>query len=269
MTDISIVIVSYNTADLTLECIKSVDFACKDIDSEILVIDNASKDDSVKLLKKLKLENTSLVIIKNSENLGFSKAVNIGIKKSTGQYTFLLNPDTKVNKGSIKKLLDFTKEQKNAGLIAPQLVLPDGTVQKSVMHFPTLKNAIKEFWMGEKNAYSLYIPKGKKPIKVDYVVAAALLITPAARQKVGLFDESYFMYFEDFDYCKRVKQSGLDTYYLPLVKVIHHHGASGENIRSKDNQWRRLIPSSKIYHGLVKHHLINFVIWSGQKIRNN
>ncbi len=80
-----------------------------------------------------------------------------------------------------------------------------------------------------------------------------------------MFDERFFMYYEDLDYCKRVRKAGLVVYYLPTSEVMHYHGMSGKNLLPDEDQWRRLIPSSKIYHGRVVHYLLNFVIWSGQK----
>ena len=84
-------------------------------------------------------------------------------------------------------------------------------------------------------------------------------------KKVGLMDERYFMYFEDLDYCKRVKRSGLKVYYYPEAEIIHSHGISGKGVASDKDQWRRLIPGSKIYHGPIKHYLIYAIAWLGQK----
>ena len=96
---------------------------------------------------------------------------------------------------------------------------------------------------------------------------AAFLITPKALNKVGLLDERYFMYFEDIDYCRRIARAGLKIYYLPEAEVYHVHGASGKGLVDDKNQWKRLIPSSKIYHGLLRHYLISFIIASSQKWR--
>jgi len=110
-----------------------------------------------------------------------------------------------------------------------------------------------------------YYPKERDPVEAEVLVMAAFLITPKAKQKVGLLDERYFMYFEDFDYCKRVREMGLKVFYYPAAQVIHHHGESGKKLAGNEDQWKRLIPSSKIYHGTLKHYLLNFIIWSSQK----
>ena len=93
-----------------------------------------------------------------------------------------------------------------------------------------------------------------------------LRLTPKTLKEVGGLNEKYFMFFEDFDYCRQIKRKGMKIYYLPSSEVVHHHGASGRKLADSENQWRRLIPSSKIYHGLLGHYLFNFVLWTRQKV---
>ena len=262
--DLSIVIVNYNTKDLILNCLNSINNSGTIAGYEIIVIDNGSTDGSVEILDKLK----GIKLYKNDKNLGFSKANNLGIKNSSGKYILLLNSDTEVEKGSIDKLLNFAKSKKDAGVVGAKLLNKDGTTQKSVSNFPTIWRAIKESWLGEKDNFGLHAPVVKDPVVVDSVVGAAFLITPLALKKVGLLNEKYFMYFEDLEYCKKVKKAGLKVYYLPDAKVRHLLGASGTKVAESDNQWRRLIPSSKIYHGRLNHFLINFILWTGQKFKN-
>jgi GT2 family glycosyltransferase len=262
--DLSIIIVNFNTKKLILECIKSIEQSDTLANYEIIVVDNASTDCSIDVLDKLK----NIKFIKNNDNLGYSKANNVGIKNASGKYILLLNSDTVILKGSLDKLLDFAQSKKDAGVIAARLLNDDGTIQKSVSNFPTIWRTIKEYWLGEKDTSGLFAPKTDSPVKVDWVVGAAFLITPEALKKVGLLNEKYFMYFEDMDYCRKIKKTGLKVYYLPEAKIIHHLGASGAKITDSANQWRRLIPSSKIYHGMFIHYLINFILWTGQKFKN-
>ncbi len=264
-TQLSIIIVNYNTGELLKECVQSIEETTNDFQNpscEVVVIDNASIDGSVEELKNGRTEK--LKIIQNANNLGFAKAVNQGIKKVRGKYILLLNPDTKVQKGAIQKLLSFAESTDDAGIVGTKLILEDGTTQKSVFHSPTIWRAVQEFWFGKKT-YSSYVPRTSTPVVVDAVVGAAFLITPRALQTAGMLSERYFMYFEDLDYCRRVKKAGLKVYYLPEAEIVHHHGVSGKSVMPDKEQWKRLIPSSKLYHGLLKHHLINFIIWSGQK----
>jgi len=265
MFDVSIIIVNYNTKDLTLDCIDSILEEGSKLKKEIIVVDNASSDGSVDLLHKLQ-KNEVIQFIKNTENVGFAKANNQGIKIAKAQYILLLNSDTKVKKYAIEKLVSFAQKDSSIGAVGARLLNPDGTVQASAFPLPTITRAIQQYWFGEKGLLDKYIPKGTKPVEVEVLVMAAFLITPEAIRQVGMLNEKYFMYFEDFDYCRSILNAGLKIYYLPQSEVIHYHGASGRKVSDPDNQWRRLIPSSKIYHGLVGHHLFNFILWSGQKM---
>jgi GT2 family glycosyltransferase len=269
---VSIVIVSYNTKDLTVGCIKSVIESVGKSEYEVVVVDNGSKDGSVAKFKQLEAEvlkktGNKLKIIENKINLGFSKANNQGISASGGKYILLLNSDTTVEKTTIKKLLDFCESKPDAAAAVPRLLNLDGSIQPSVFKFPGFFKAVKQYWLKWGRDLDKYYPKTNRPIEVDISVMAAFLITPLGLAKVGNLSEKYFMYFEDFDYCRRIRKAGLKVYYVPYVKVYHFHGGSGKELDGAENQWRRLIPSSIIYHGKIKHYLLNFVIWSGQKLQ--
>lgn len=261
--DLSIIIVNYNTKELTLACVDSVLRSNPKMSYEIILVDNGSTDGSQEFFDKIR--GNKLRIILHKKNLGFSKANNSAIQKAMGQFILLLNSDTEVKRGSIDEIYDFAKHTPLVGLVGPKLLNPDGSTQASVFRFPTLKRAIKQYWLGQKGFYEKYSPKGEKPVEVEALVAAALLITPLARKKVGMLDERYFMYFEDLELCRKVREAGLKVYYYPQAEVYHHHGASGKQLENSGSEWQRLIPSSKIYHGVFKHYLITFVLWSGQK----
>lgn len=267
MPKLSIIIVNYNTKNLTLDCIESTRKERSPLESEIIVIDNGSTDGSVEALRKLQKKLSNLTLISNKVNLGFSKANNQGIKRATGKYILLLNSDTKVKRGALVKMVRFAEETDDVGVVGARLLNPDGTLQASCYSFSVVSNAIREYWLGQRGAYQKYKVTGSDPVTCDAIVAAAFLITPAALEKVGVLDERYFMYNEDLDYCRRVWKAGLKVYYLPQAEVVHYHGESGKHLAGEANQWRRLIPSSKIYHGLLKHYLLTAILWSGQKWR--
>jgi GT2 family glycosyltransferase len=258
--DLSIIIVNYNTKKLTLECIDSVGNSKPKVDYEIIAIDNGSEDPLT--------ESGSYKLIKNKENLGFSKAVNQGIKAAKGKSILLLNSDTKVKAGSIDELHRFGESHPDAGAVGPKLLNSDGSVQSSCYRFPTLFGAIRQYWLGEKGVYEKYLPEKDEPSKVDALVMAAFLITSKGLTKVKQLNEEYFMYFEDLDFARSLKRAGLNVYYNPKSEILHVHGASGKDEADVKNQWRRLIPSSKLYHGSLMHSLINFVLWTGQKFGN-
>ena len=268
---LSIIIVNWNTAKLLRDCLDSLKLdppiRRMKLEIEVIVVDNGSTDGSIDEMQSFKTsekQNINLKIIKNKGNLGFSKAVNQGIKESTGEVVLLLNSDTIVKKGALKELLDF-EEKVGSVVVGARMLNPDGTVQGSCFYFPTVKRAILEYWLKKKNYFSKYSPAGLDSVEVEAVSGGAMLISRVLIDKIGMLDERYFMYFEDLDFCRRVRKAGYKIYYLPTAEIIHEHGASGKTLVDPADQWKRLIPSSKIYHGWLKHYLISFILWSGQK----
>lgn len=263
--ELSIVIVNLNAKKLTLECVESIKKEGSDLKWEIIMVDNGSDDGSVEAFKKLQAEMDNFTFIGNDKNEGYAKANNQGIRVARGDYVLLLNNDTVVKKNALRGLYDFAKKKKDAGVIGPKLLNKDGSVQGSCYHFPTVVNAIREYWFGQKGLFEKYAPKGISPTAVDAVVGAAFLMTPKALDRVGLLDERYFAYFEDIDYCRQVWKNNLKVYYYPKAEIIHYHGATFKKLAKRQDQWRKLVPSSKIYHGLVKHYILTLILWAGQK----
>ncbi len=260
---LSVVVLNYNTKDLTLACLQSMDKYPYDKYFEVIVVDNNSTDGSVKTIRSFKPKKYKLVLIENNTNVGFSKGNNIGIKKAKGEYILLLNSDTLLTKNALNELMEFPQKKKNVGVIAPRLLNKDGTTQKSVFRLPTMARAVKQYLFKKEGLLDKYAPNTKKPVEVESVVGAALLITPKTLKKVGLLDARYFMYFEDLDYCRRVRAAGLLVYYLPKTKIVHIHGASGKGSAA---QYERLKASSKIYHGALKYYLLTAIIKIGTKL---
>ncbi|MCJ7804134.1 glycosyltransferase family 2 protein [Patescibacteria group bacterium] len=258
--DLSIIIVSFNTKDLLKKCLLSLSPK-----AEIIIVDNDSNDGTIEMLKEMKASCPALKIIFNQENRGFAKAVNQGLKQAKGEYLLLLNSDIFVKKNALDKLIAFAKDQHQAGVIGGRLLNPDGSPQGSCFYLPTLWRVIREFWLGKDNLSMMrkYFPIGKKPVEVEVVSGAVFLIPKRVLSKIGFFNERYFMYFEDLDYCRRVSQAGYKVYYLPEAEFIHAHGASGKNISSQTHKW--LVESSQIYYGRLKYKLISLIIKAGQK----
>jgi GT2 family glycosyltransferase len=282
---LSVIIVSFNTRDLLKQCLESLEEESERVkEQEIIIVDNGSTDGSVDYLrdlerkkfrnqekkksKSLNVSNSlSLKVIFNQRNLGFAKAVNQAIKQSKGEYLLLLNSDIIVKPKAMEKMVEFASKHSEAGVVGGRLLNPDGSVQGSCFYLPTIGRVFREFWLKQKkiSVTQKYAPLATKPVEVEAVMGAVFLIPRRILSKVGFFDERYFMYFEDLDYCRRVKKAGFRVYYLPTAEFIHKHGASGKMIPEKTRQW--LVESSKIYHGLLKYWLITFIIWSGQKFK--
>jgi GT2 family glycosyltransferase len=247
------------TKNLTLKCLRSIESAKDSTPRETIVIDNHSTDGSPAAIAR---QFPQVKLIKNHTNLGFSAANNQGIKTARGQYLLLLNSDTQIlYQNTFRDLINFARKTPDAGLIAPALLNSDKSVQHSVYHSPGIINAFREYWLGHQGAFSPYAPKKAQP--VDAAVMAALLIPQTTIDRIGPLDQRYFMYFEDLDYARRVKHASLKTYYLPSAQILHHLGKSGQNLTPNFDQWKRLIPSSRIYHGWLKHYLIELIIRTG------
>ncbi|MCX6724719.1 MAG: glycosyltransferase family 2 protein [Candidatus Shapirobacteria bacterium] len=261
---LSVIIVNFNTKELLGKCLQSVFSQKKIVDGlEVIVVDNNSTDGSREMLEKFQGKETELKTIFNQNNNGFARAVNQGIKKSQGEYLLLLNSDIFVKPKALENLVDSAKKNSEVGVIGGKLLNPDGSIQGSCFHLPTLLKVMKEFWFKGSSVLSKYTPAGKDPVEVEAVIGAVFLIPREIINKFGLLDERYFMYFEDLDYCRRVRKNGYKIYYLPKAEFIHTHGASGKNISGQTHQW--LVESSQIYHGWLKYYLITFIIRTGQK----
>jgi len=233
MIDLSIVIVSYNTIDFLKKCLESIFETAKDFSFEIIVVDNNSTDGSSKMVSE-NFKNVNL--IKNSKNLGFSKANNQGVKKSKGRFVLFLNADTLVYENTLKKMIDFMDITKNAGASTCKLVLPSGNIDDaSHRGFPTPWNAFSHFsglskTFGETKSfggYNLGYLDFNTTHEIDALAGAFMLVRRNAGEEVGWWDEDYFFYGEDLDFCYKLKQNGWKIYYVPQVSILHYKGVSG------------------------------------------
>ena len=259
-TNLSIIIVTWNTAGITLKCIQTIKKYLKGFKYEIIVSDNGSSDNTVALLKK---EGGSK-IIENNANLGFGKGNNIAAKKAQGEYLLFLNSDMELIDSKLIDMFNYINSNSDIGLIGPKFLNIDGSDQGSVFPDQSLLNAFKEFWCGKKT-YSKYVPDTLEPIDVWSVSGGAVMVKRSLFEMVGSWDNRYFMFYEDLEFCRQIKKLGFKIFYYPQCRLIHRHGASGKSLADASNQWRRLIPSSKIYHGIFKYYLLYLITLSGQK----
>lgn len=259
--EFSIIIVNYNTKQLLLNCIRSLEIKLKNGPKyEVIVLDNASTDNPSFALEKMGLKN--LKVIQSKINLGFAKGNNLAAKQAKGKYLFFLNSDTLIKRIDLLKVAQLFEKDQSLGLIAPKLLNPDNTAQPSCYHSQNLQNAIKEYWFGQKNAFSKYIPNKSTTSEIDLVVAAAIIIPAKLFWQIGGWDERYFMYFEDLQLCKNLKKANKKILYIPDLQVTHLHGSSPHLQSPPSNS---LIKSSKIFHGHVKYYLLYLILWTGQK----
>jgi GT2 family glycosyltransferase len=256
--DVSIVTVGYRSESTIGPFLDSIQKSRDGLNKEIIIIDNYPADRGAELARKHSLKPKVLL---NTENVGFSKAINRGIKESLGKYLLVINPDTKIKKDAIKLLFDFAENHPNLGAVVPKLLSYDGKTQPSAYKFPTVWNALRHYFFGCKNCFNKYYP-GNKTTQVDVAVMAAFLIPRTTLNQVGGLDERFFLYYEDIEYCRRLKKFNLPIYFYPKAVVMHAHGASG-NFSSHLSS--PLAKSAKIYHGEMGSAVLNSVLWAGQK----
>ena len=219
---LSVVIVNYNVRTYLTACLDSVKIALDGIESEVFVVDNNSTDDSVDTIRN---DYSWVHLINNIENLGFSKANNIAIRQSKGEYVLLLNPDTKVDKDTLKGVVSFMDEHPDAGGAGLKMFLGDGTIApESRRAVPTpLVSAMKMLGF-TKRYYMSHLP-WDQPAKIEVVSGAFFMLRREALNQVGLLDEDFFMYGEDIDLSYRLLKGGWENWYLPY-SIIHYKGKS-------------------------------------------
>jgi len=232
--DISVIIVSYNVKEFLYQCILSLKKAIEGLESEIIVVDNNSIDGTAIIIEKY---FPDILLIKNKENLGFGKACNQALKLAKGEYILFINPDTIIQEDTIKVMLNFFREHPDAGAAGCKILNSDGTLQLSCRRsFPTPFVAFSKLvglsrLFPKSNVFGKYNLTYLDPDKVypvDAISGSFMTIKREVYDKVGGFDESFFMYGEDLDYCYRIKEAGWKIYYVPYTKVIHYKGESAK-----------------------------------------
>jgi N-acetylglucosaminyl-diphospho-decaprenol L-rhamnosyltransferase len=253
--DLSVVIVNWNVRDLLQRCVESVLSSQRSITTEIIVVDNASVDGSVEMLRA---EFPQTILIANPENRGFPAANNQGIAAAQGRYVLLLNPDTEVLADALDALVQYMDAHPDVGLVGPQLLHPDGQVQSSRRRYPTLATLFFESTWLESLAprallrrYYVLDQPDNAVLDVDWITGAAMLARREVIQQVGGMDERFFMYSEELDWCRRIKAAGWRVVYHPEARVIHYEGKSSEQAvpARHVNFQRSKIRYARKYHG--------------------
>ena len=226
---VSVVIVSWNTAELLRECLLSLRRAIAEVPGvvETIVVDNASTDETVSIVRR---EFREVSLIANDANRGFAAATNQAIKRSTGQHVLLLNADTAVEPSTIRVLLGTLVERPSLGAVGPSTFSPQGELRATCFPLPTLLGEFVSLFH-----LNLIYPRAGYPMRswpldaireVDALEGACIAVRRLALDAVGLLDESFFLYSEEIDLCRRLSESGWGLAWQPKAKIIHHGGAS-------------------------------------------
>jgi len=270
--DVSVIIVNYNTKKDTIDCIKSVEKYTKNIVYEIIVVDNASTDGSVPLIKE---SFPNVNVISSDKNLGFGKANNLGITYAQGDYIFLLNSDTLLLSNSIEGLFKFHhKFEKilNIGVLGCTLKDANGDSNYSGGKFPTpfsvLFDMIRHYMGIKKDKSNRIVSVNEEAfIEVEMVTGADLFLKKSLFNSAGKFDENFFMYYEESDLQKRIKKLGFKNYLLKEFNIIHLDGVSFKKVvknrqriitqKSKNLYFKKNFKNYPIY--VFFDFLMNFV----------
>ena len=273
MTDLSIIIVSWNVTDLLKACLASIlAYPITPYTLEIIVVDSASTDNSVAMVKR---DFPEVKLLAQKENVGFSRSNNIGLEAASGKYIFLLNPDTEIVGNALVHMLDYMNEHPVVGIIGPHTLNTDGTTQSTRRHFPTVAlGFVESTWLQafapQKLLNDYYVANAPDDgvFEVDWVQGSALLARRVVYAQIGGLDEGYVMYSEEMDWCKRAKIAGWQVIYFGVADIIHHGGKSSEQVAARKHihfQESKLRYFRK-YHGwltaqILRTFLLTSYLW--------
>ena len=229
--DLSIIIVSWNVRELLSNCLRSVLAQCE-LALQIIVVDSASSDGSPQMVAE---QFPQVELVACQENVGFPRGNNLGLERANGRFILLLNPDTIVHGDALAKMVSYLQQNPAVGVVGPQLLNDDGSVQSSRRRFPTLWTAVFEStWLQPfapkavlDHYYARDVEDGATAV-VEWVMGACLMTRQAVVAQVGGLDEAYFMYSEELDYCRRIHEAGWQVVYYPEAQVTHLSGKSSE-----------------------------------------
>ena len=226
VTDLSVIVVNWNTCRLLEACLQSVEVTRETLAVDVIVVDNGSTDGSVELVRT---RFPLVELIANASNRGFAAANNQAVERARGRYLFLLNSDAEVEAAALRTLVVYADDHRQAGVIGPKLLNPDGTLQPSGAKFPTPASTVASLLglqrltgrprYGTKRDYD-------RPAEVDEVSGAAMLIRREVIRQVGGLDEGFAWGYEDVDFCLRAKRAGWQVHYVPAARVVHQWGGS-------------------------------------------
>ncbi|WP_010494546.1 glycosyltransferase family 2 protein [Paenibacillus elgii] len=273
--DLSIIILNYNTRELTLNCLKSIYLSETTYTYEVILIDNNSMDNSVEAIREA---FPSVHLICNDVNVGYSKANNQGMRVAKGRYVLLLNSDTVIQPDTLHTMIQFMDQHEHIGAAGCKVVLPDGALDKACRRgFPTPSASFyyafgfsKLFPDNPKfNQYQLTHLDQDKDYPVDCLVGAFMMVRKEAIDQVGMLDEQFFMYGEDIDWCYRIKQGGWNIYYYPYTQITHYKGASSRRKPFKIiyEFHRAMYLFHQKHYRMNYSFFVNFLVYSGITVK--
>lgn len=274
--DLSISIVNWNTKDALKLCLKSIYDSSHEIEFEVFVIDNNSSDSSAEMVMR---RFPSVRLIRNKVNLGFARANNQAIKKSRGRDILLLNPDIVVLPNSLARMVNFMRSHSEVGAAGGKLLNPDGTIQKGGYYrrFPSVMQAVMGCTLLNRiTGMGSFLERyyGEKidsdTVEVDQPPGACLMVRREVIGQVGLLDEDFNLWFEDVDWCYRIKKAGWKIFFYPEAEFIHRGGQSVKSLTLYDYEeiyTRSMLIYFKKHKGWLRFNLLRHILLVNSYLR--
>ena len=275
MVDLSIIVVSWNVAELLAACLDSLYAGMGSLRAEVIVVDSGSSDATAALVRE---RYPQVMLLAQGENIGYTRANNIGLARASGRCLLLLNPDTEISDGALARMVAYLDANPGVGIVGPYTCNSDGSYQSTRRRFPTLATAFFEStWLqplAPKTLLDRFYVNDAPPdqtLEVDWVQGSALMARREVYAQIGGLDEGYIMYSEEMDWCKRAKDAGWRVVYLADAQITHHGGKSSDQVVARRHI---LFQTSKLryfrkYHGraaaqtLRAFLLLNYVVQLG------
>jgi hypothetical protein len=262
---LSVIVVNWNTADLLWQCLESIYADLTAVEAEVLVVDSASTDHSMTQAQARYPQST---FIFSPVNVGFGTANNLALRQARGDFLLLLNPDTLVHPGAIDVLLGYMEKYPHVGASASRLLNPDGSLQYSCSPEPTLgREFLRMFHLGgvrPDGYYPMQTWNLTLPRSVEVILGACMLLRKTALDQAGLFDENFFMYSEEVDLCRRIRQAGWEIHWVPQSLITHYGGQSTRQMAAEMfvQLYRAKIDYFRKHHGVLQATIYKLILFA-------
>ena len=256
----SVVIVTYNSADYIERLLKSIINFNKDSDYEIIVVDNNSEDGTVKKVLSIKYEVLSIKLIRNKENFGFAKGINIGARETKGEYLLFINPDTEWKSGSVDDFVSIFEQDPKVGVVGGKILNRNLKSEKSAGNFlKTSEVFLTAISLDE--VFGVRFSPNKR-CEVDFVSGGFMAVRRDLFEKLSGFDENLFIYIEDMEFCFRVRKGGLKVLFDPSIEIIHEsHGSSNRGFAIQ-NIYKGLLYFHKKHGNIFSYNSVKLLLWT-------
>lgn len=263
---LSIITINFNHKHFPKLCVEALEASKTRHGFEIIFVDNVSRDPISKGFLEKAAGAGRIKLIKTSHNLGYAGGNNLGAANASGEYLLFLNPDTAVFPDAIEKMIDYMDQRRDIGILGPKLIYADGLVQDSCRRYPRLIDLIAKrtplrrlSWFRKRVAGYVMGDFGHSVLReVDWVTGASMLISKKVFEKVGGFDERYFLFMEDLDLCRNVREKGLHVVYYPEAQINHYHqrlsGGGLSRLLTKKVFWHHVASMIKYFWKWHRKH---------------